>query len=102
MPANAEIQIIQATGGFSVGVSWKLNDDPERPNKMSKTISITVSSEAAEDFASALGQNQQEAYQRVNAFLSQKLANFDPNHDVPKYESPPVEKWVITTNVLNG
>lgn len=102
MPPGAEIQVVPGNGVLNVGVSWKLNDDPERLNKMSKTISICVSLEAAQDFASASAADQGAAYRRVAAFLSAKLATFDPQHDVPKYEVPPVEQWVISSAVVLG
>lgn len=102
MPHGAEIRVVHGVGVLNVGVSWRLNDDPERPNKMSKTIAIVVSHEAAQDFASASAANQAGAYQRVGAFLAQKLAQFDPTHNAPKYEPPPVEQWVITSAVVNG
>jgi hypothetical protein len=102
MPENAEIRVVQSLGSLNVGVSWKLNDDPDRPNKMSKAISICVSHEAAQDFASASQSNQQGAYQRVSNFLAKKLSTFDPQHSAQKYEAPPVEKWVIGTEIVNG
>lgn len=35
MPADVEIQMVSGSMlGFDVSVSWMLNDDPERPNKM--------------------------------------------------------------------
>lgn len=102
MPTDAEIQVVNSTLGFDVGVSWKLNDDPERPNKMSKTISIHVSHEAAHDFTSAVAHGQADAYRRLNSFLSQELANFDPGHNAPRHEPPPVEQWFIDTNLLFG
>lgn len=101
MPANAEICVIPGVGSLNVGVSWKLNDDPERPNKMSKTIAICVSHEAAQDFASASQANQAGAHQRVANYLTQKLAHFDPTHNAPKYEIPPVEQWIIDTQIVN-
>lgn len=102
MPADAEIRVVPSIGTLNVGVSWKLNDDPERPNKMSKTISISVSHEAAQDFASASASDQGAAFQRVANFLSAKLAQFDPRHNTPKYEAPPVEQWLINTAVVLG
>ena len=102
MPPHAEIQVVHGTGVFNVEVSWKLNDDPERPNKRSKTISILVSHEAAEDFASASSVDQRVAYARVAAFLTAKIATFHPQHNVPKNETPPVEQWVISSAVLLG
>jgi hypothetical protein len=100
MPASAEIRVVPAINALNVGVSWKLNDDPERQNKMSKTIWICVSHEAVQDFASASAADQGAAYRRVSEFLSKKLAQFDPQHDAPRHEPPSVEKWVITSTVL--
>lgn len=102
MPTGAEIRVVPGVGAINVGVSWKLNDDPERPNKMSKTISICVSHEAAQDFASASTADKNEAYERVATFLSAKLAAFNPQHNAPKHEAPPVEQWVINTDVVLG
>jgi hypothetical protein len=102
MPANAEIREIPGAESLNVAVSWKLNDDPERPNKMSKTIMICVSHEAAEDFASVAHANQKTAYERISSFLTQRLANFVPMHNASKYETPPVEKWVIDSQVVTG
>ena len=102
MPADADIQVVGSTFGFDVRVSWRPNDDPERPNKMSKTILIRVSHEASQDFTIASAHDQANAYHRLNSFLSQKLANCDPRHNAPRHESPPVEQWLIGTNLLFG
>ncbi len=102
IPSIAEIRVIPGINSLGFGVSWKLNDDPERPNKMSKTVSICVSHEAAEDFANASAANQDAAYMRVSEFLSEKLSHFDPQHNAPRRESPPNEKWVITSEIVLG
>ena len=102
MPANAEMRVVPGIGAFNVVVSWKLNDDPDRPNKMSKTIAIRVSDEAAQDFASASAASHQAAYKRVSAFIAAKLAQFNPQHNAPRHESPPVEEWIITSQVIVG
>ena len=102
MPPNAEVRPVQGVDALHIGVSWRLNDDPERPNKMSKTIAICVSHEAVEDFAAASAANQNGATQRVRAFLAQRLAQFDPRHNTPKHAVPPVEKWVISSATLVG
>lgn len=102
MPGGAYVQVVPGVGCLNVGVSWKLNDDPERPNKMSKTIAITVSHEAAQDFESATAANQAAAFLRIKNFLQEKLGQFDPSHNTPKYEPPPVEHWLINTALVNG
>ena len=102
MPPNAEVVTVPSTSGISVGVSWLLADDPERPNKRSKQISIRVSHEAAQDFGSVSPNDQGACFQRVSHFLSQKLRSFDASHSAGKYENPPVEVWVITSDVVLG
>ena len=72
------------------------------PATLPDCFAICVSFEAAKDFASASDKDQGEAYRRVAAFLSAKLVTFDPQHDVPKYEVPPVEQWVISSAVVIG
>ena len=100
MPSNAEFCEAHGNGAFYVGVSWKLNNDPERPNKMSKPISIRVSIEAAQDFSSASAQVQEATLDRLVAFLSEKLTTFDPEHNVPKHEAPPVEEWIVSSSIV--
>jgi len=75
VPANAEVHRVQGVDALNIEISWRLNDDPERPNKMSKTIEICVSHEAAADFESASSANQSRASQRVRAFLEKNLLN---------------------------
>jgi len=102
MPNDALVKVIEKIGDFHVGVSWKLNDDPERPNKMSKTILIIVSHEAAEDYSSAMSHDQEKAFERLDSFLSQKLSSFDPTHNARRNEPSPVEKWIITSDIFIG
>lgn len=102
MPADAEIQTFPHNEAFNVNVSWKLNDDPERPNKMSKNISICVPHELIVDFTNASEIDQGTVLNRVVAFLSAKLATFDPSHNAEKYKTPPVEQWVISSAIVIG
>jgi hypothetical protein len=102
MPADAQIDITSSVSCFYMRVTWPLNDDPERPHKMSKTISIHVSHEAAQDFASASEHLRAQVRNRVEHFLLARLASFDPNHNAPRNVPPPVERWDITTHTLFG
>jgi hypothetical protein len=101
MPTGAKIYPEQSDCPLIFQVSWELND-PERPSKKSRTISICVSEEAIQDFEDAPLQNQESASQRVFNFLNQKLSAFNPEHDTPAFTPPPVEQWIINSSVLNG
>lgn len=100
MPADAHVDISSSESRFFVSVAWRLNDDPDRPNKMSKTISIHVTHEAAQDFASAPEHIQAQVSSRIDRFLRTNLASFDPRHDTPRDKAPPVVRWDITTSTL--
>lgn len=50
MPDEAEILPNIISDDLVVNVHWKLNNDPERPNKQSKTIAIKISGNAVDDF----------------------------------------------------
>jgi hypothetical protein len=100
MPADARMDIHPSLSTFYVSVAWPLNDEPERPNKMSKTISIHVSHEAAQDFANASEPRRSQVHNRVERYLRTRLAAFDPKNDTPRHAPPPVERWDITTQTL--
>jgi len=100
MPADAQLDIVTSISAFYVNVAWPLNDDPDRPHKMSKTISIHVTHEAAQDFANAPEHLQSQVRERVQRFLQAKLAGFDPRHNAPRNAPPPSERWDITTSTL--
>ena len=102
MPADAQMDIIGSSSSFYVSVAWPLNDDPERPNKMSKTISIHVSHEAMQDYANTHENIYPEVRGRLQRFLREKLRAFDPSHCNPRNVPPPVERWDITTSTLFG
>lgn len=102
MPANADVRRVPSARELILRVDWALQDDPERPSKNSKTIEICVTHDALSDFKSASVANQSGAGRRIRAFLTLRLAQFDPAHYVPMHEIPPVERWVIDSATLAG
>lgn len=102
MPSNADISIGSSSFDFDVHVSWMLNDDCERPHKTSKTISIYFSHAAIDDYECASELRRADADRRIKTFFYWKLKNFDPNHNTPSYEKPPVEQWYIDSYQIFG
>lgn len=101
-PRDARIIAPPGEGDFVLLASWKVNDDPERPSKRSKTVRIMVSEEAVEDYRSGVPGERLNAQRRFEAWLRAKVAGFDPRHDRPLGHEPPVEGWPIGTLELNG
>lgn len=103
MPAHAD-KYLSDTGvsGFVLSIHWKLNNDPKRPNKDSKTITIYIPEELLEDFPNYPPHMQQSALEKLKKFIAQKLKYFEPDHSASRYEQPPVEKWSIPLEQLFG
>lgn len=76
-------------------IDWKLNNDQNRPNKRSKKIKIQVSREGLEDYNNKNVKQRQAAQNQFENFIKERMKRFDPNHDKPKYEEPPMEEWVV-------
>lgn len=103
MPHNAEKYLTELSGGgFKLSIHWKLRNDPERPNKYSKTIVIDVPRELIEDFSAYPDHVQQEALRKIGDFVSSKLMAFDPDHNHPRGTLEPVENWSMSIERLFG
>jgi hypothetical protein len=101
-PTGTRLVALPGEGDFVLLASWKLGTDPARPNKRSKTVRISVSQEALEDYRDGQEGQREYADQRLASLLRKGLAQLDPSHDAPRGTDPPVEKWQIGTIELNG
>jgi len=101
-PDETEFKVDPNALDFRARASWKVGTDPDRPNKMSKTILIIVLAETADDYANKNDAQQQSDDMRLQEFVKLNLANHDPDHDNQREVSPPVVEWVAGSNVLNS
>ncbi len=102
-PDGTDFDVVDPyTSYFRAEVRWKLGTDPDRPNKMSKTIFIIVPGEIENDYANKNDARRQSDDMRLLEFAKSNLANHDPDYDDPKGVKPPEVKWVADSNVLNS
>ncbi|GAA6169401.1 hypothetical protein [Sessilibacter corallicola] len=99
MPLNAEIRVNSQIEHYQASISWKLNNDPERPNKQSKIIIFNVSYEVLEDLTNLSEAQQHDAMSRIESFLRVKLESFNPDHDEPYGAPSPSEDWVVNSTI---
>ena len=102
MPSHAQFHEVNSVYSYYLFASWKINDRPDRPERMSKAIAVCLSHEATRDFASEPSAKRKAAKQRVSDFLRERLACFDPVHSEPADQTPPAEYWFIDAQVLHG
>ncbi len=91
-----------AASEFQAKVFWNIESDPDRPNKMSKTIRIIVTAEAESDYLNKNDARQQSDDMRLQEFIRSNLARHDPDHDEPRKNDPPEVKWTAGVNILNS
>jgi hypothetical protein len=85
-----------------LAISWRLGTDPERPSKRSKTVQLTISQEALDDYARAPEGQKQASDARLERHLAERLTGFDPEHQAPLGHEPPIERWLVDTMTLVG
>jgi hypothetical protein len=103
MPPNAIYDVVESEfSGAVLRVRWKLNNDPKRPNKASKTIVIFLTRELLEDFPDYPESMQETALQRIASSIRARLQTFEPDHTATRYQEPPAVHWEITTEEIFG
>ena len=96
------LEMPRETGDWLLLVSWRVGTDRARPNRRSKTVRVTVSEEALEDYARSPAGPKRAADMRFERWLRRELGAFEPGHDTPYGVEPPVVRWVLGTIELNG
>ena len=94
-PKNARIEI-DSGNDVVLRIDWKLENDPNRPNKRSRLIRVKITEEVIEDCTDS-----KIAGSRFMEIIRFHLSVFDPDHDTPRHGSLPEEKWVISTLDVN-
>lgn len=94
-PNDARIET-DAGDDVVLRIDWKLGSDPDRPNKRSRLIRVIIPREAITDC-----HDFKTAGSRFRKIIQDRLSVFNPDHDIPKYGSPPIEEWVISTFDVN-
>ncbi len=101
-PAAAQFDVDANSSDFRAEVRWKVETDPERPNKMSKTIFVVVPVEQARDYENKSDKQRESDDRKLREFVVSQLAKHDPDHDKPKDAIPPEVEWVAGSSVLNS
>jgi len=101
-PDRSKIKCDRSSSDFRVRVSWKLGNDPERPNKMSKTILVIVPDEVADDYSNKNDAQRNFDDMKLKEFVSSGLSDHDPDPDHAIGQSPPVVEWIAGSNILNS
>lgn len=95
-PTEAELRMLPPMDGLRISVSWKLKNEPSRKNKRSRKIIMVLSQEAQEDYVDGDTHTRQAIEGRIVHFATERLKEFDPNHDTAYGHPDPEEIWYLT------
>jgi hypothetical protein len=81
-------------------VQWKIATE-DRPNKHSRPIEIFFADDFLEDYRDALNQSDRDRMDgRIVEYIKANLAAFNPDHEFPRHQPVPAERWLIGTDFV--
>lgn len=97
-PQHAEFESRYSSWAFESTIFWKLNNSANRPNKPSRIILIIIPKEAIMD--ANYEQRKLAVHEQFKKYIQSRYDKFNPNHEEAPDQAPPVEKWLITHDIL--
>jgi len=92
---DSELCRLQTSSDVIFSVSWKLNNDPSRPNKRSKRILLVIPQECVADYREGNQQERSTREARMTYLVKEQLKLFIPDHNTSYGQPAPEEKWVL-------
>jgi Protein of unknown function (DUF3022) len=94
-PADAEINPPDEAGGLVLRVDWPMPKEG-RHHRRSLPIDVHFTRELMTDYPNLGERSQAATDERIVAFVRQRVAEFDPNHNTLQASPPEPVRWTIT------
>lgn len=101
-PSHAYIRSLIEPANMTFAIDWRLGTDKKRPYKRSRLIKIVFPKQTMEQFLHQALNQRESSEQIVVNHLKDKLQKYNPDHDTPPIEVPPVEEWLIDIGTLKS
>jgi len=85
---------------YKCHISWLLKNDAIRPNKRSKIIIIRISRETLSEYK--ISKSKSTLQIKFISYIKELYANFNPEHNNTKNQAPPIEEWLISSEIFNS
>jgi len=100
-PHNATLTSESTIDDFLVSASWLLNNDPNHPNKRSRTVVIEVPKDTINDYANKSVERKIEDDKKLCKQVKEFIHLLNPNHDTTDGSAPEV-RLVACGSVLDS
>ncbi len=101
-PGNAWITSRFVNDDCSIRIDWKLDNDPDGPNRRSKTIEIIIKEGAVEDYLDKNRKDRELSDVMMRKFICERYRLSIPDNELPASQYASTRKWLISKDVLNG
>ena len=100
-PTNAWTAASLSGGDHLILIDWKLENDPQQPNKRSRKIEIIIKEETIDDYLSKKMDERALSDSKMKLWISERYKNFNLDQNVHTSNSTSPDKWRISKDVLN-
>ena len=100
-PENAWITSRFFKNDCLIDIDWKLEGDPENPNKRSKKIEIIIKATTLENYLDKNKKERELSDLMLKEFICKQYKSFSSDYEINTSQYIPKEKWLITCDVLN-
>ncbi len=101
-PANAWIVARFSEGGHWIQIDWKLEGDPNQPNKRSRKIEIIIPEKTIDDYLDKNKEGRELSDMRLKELILDRCGHFQPDQDAGTSRAIATEKWLISIDALNA
>ena len=95
LPEDVELNVTDNLNEYIARFNWPIDSDPTRPHKRSKTVLLKIHENAMRDFLQVGNKLEAKTLIDLETYLKNKLQLFQPDHNRPRGQPEPVEKWEI-------
>lgn len=99
-PPDARVVRLPREADLVFAISWRLNLDPKRPTKRSKTVRLKIAEDALLHYRETSDATRNRIDVRLEQSLRRELSEFDPDHQVPEGHEVPVVNWIVNSAVM--
>ena len=101
-PTNAWIVTRYSGDDHIIEIDWKLDDDPEQPNRRSRKIQITISDGAIEDYLDKNKKEREEFEIGLKKLIHERYSHPASDEPIRRGASGSTDKLLIAKNTLNA
>ena len=83
-----------------IQIDWRLESNPNLPQKRSRKIEITIQEEAVDVYLNKTKSEQALSEINMKNWITEKYMTFDPEPDTTSYKGVSMDRWRISKEVL--